>query len=62
MEIMLLAPSVSQNENDGGFLLREALREAQEQAIINGTSELTLDEINEIITAVRNDIYCGRCM
>lgn len=40
-------------ENDGGLLLREALREAQEQAIINGTSEMTLDEINNIITEVR---------
>jgi len=41
--------------NDGGFLLREALREAQEQAIINGTSEMTLDEINDIIMEVRRE-------
>ena len=39
--------------NDGGYLLREALREAQEQAIINGTSEMTMDEINNIISEVR---------
>ena len=32
---------------------REALREAQEQAVINGTSEMTLEEINEIIKEVR---------
>jgi DNA-damage-inducible protein J len=44
-----------QNEDDGGFLLRKALREAQEQAVINGTSEMTLDEINEIIAEVRHD-------
>ena len=33
--------------------LKEALIEAQEQAIINGTSDMTLDEINEIIADVR---------
>jgi addiction module RelB/DinJ family antitoxin len=32
---------------------REALREAQEQAVINGTSGMTLDEINEIIRECR---------
>ena len=47
--------TASQNEDDGGFLLREALRKTQEQAVINGTSELTLDEINEIIAEVRHD-------
>ena len=41
--------------NDDGFLLREALREAQEQAIINGTSEMTMDEINNIISEVRRE-------
>ena len=39
--------------NDGGSLLRKALREAQEQAIINGTSEMTMDEINNIVAEVR---------
>ncbi len=34
---------------------REALREAQDQAIVNGTSEMTLDEINEIIAEVRQE-------
>ena len=43
------------NENDGGFLLREALREAQEHAVINGMSEMTLDEINSIIAEVRRE-------
>ena len=38
---------------DGGVLLREALKEAQTQAVINGTSEMTLDEINDIISEVR---------
>jgi len=45
--------TASLNENNDGFLLREALRETQEKAVINGTSELTLDEINEIITEIR---------
>ena len=36
--------------------LKQALREAQEQSVINGTSELSLDEINEIIAEVRKDI------
>ena len=35
---------------------REALREAQEQAKVNGTSDMTLDEINEIIAEVRQDM------
>ena len=35
--------------------LKEALREAQEQSIINGTSSMTLDEINEIIAEVRQE-------
>ena len=42
-------------KNDSGFLLREALREAQEQAAINGTSEMTLDGINDIIMEVRRE-------
>jgi len=32
-----------------------AMRKAQEQAVINGTSEMTLDEINEIIAEVRQE-------
>ena len=32
---------------------REALREAQEQAVINGTSEMTLDDINAMILECR---------
>ena len=31
----------------------EAIRAAQEQSIINGTSEMTLDEINDIISDCR---------
>jgi addiction module RelB/DinJ family antitoxin len=34
---------------------RKALRDAQEQAIINGTSDMTLDDINEIIKEVRQE-------
>ena len=47
--------TVVEPKNDGGVLLREAFREAQEQAIINGTSDMTLDEINSIIMEVRNE-------
>lgn len=35
--------------------LKEVLRETQEQAQINGTSELTLDDINDIIAEVRQE-------
>jgi len=38
-----------------GSTLIDALREAQEQAEINGTSNMTLDEINEIIAEVRQE-------
>jgi len=31
----------------------EAMREAQEQAIVNGTSEMTLDDINAMIAECR---------
>ena len=34
---------------------KESLREAQEQAKSNGLSEMTLDEINEIIAEVRQE-------
>jgi len=33
----------------------EAMKEAQEQAIINGTSEMSLDEINNIIQESRRN-------
>lgn len=33
----------------------EALRAAQEQSVINGTSEMTLDEINDIISECRQE-------
>ena len=35
--------------------LKKALREAQGQALINGTSNMTLDEVNEIITKCRRE-------
>jgi len=35
---------------------REALREAQEQAVANGTSDMTLEEINGIIAECRREI------
>ena len=44
---------IEPTENDGGTTLREALREAQEQAVVNGTANMSLDEINEIINDVR---------
>ena len=34
----------------------EAIRSIQEQSVINGTSEMTLDEINEIIAEVRREM------
>ena len=42
--------------------LKEALKEAQEQAVINGTSNMTLDEINNIIadSRRRNTRRCAR--
>ena len=53
--IPFLITAIEPKENDGGVLLREALREAQAQAKGNGNSEITLDEINSIITEVRNE-------
>ena len=35
--------------------LKEALMEAQEQAVTNKTANMTLDEINEIITKSRQE-------
>ena len=35
--------------------LEDVLRETQAQAKINGTSEMTLDEINDIISEVRQE-------
>jgi len=34
---------------------REAFRKAQEQAVINGTSNMTLDEINDLIAACNQE-------
>ncbi|MCL2411349.1 MAG: hypothetical protein FWC97_06865 [Treponema sp.] len=36
--------------------LKSALKEAQEQARANGVSELTLEEINSIVSEVRRDL------
>ena len=33
----------------------ETLKEMREQSVINGTSDMTLDEINEIIAEVRQE-------
>ena len=35
--------------------LKDVLRETQEQARLNGTSEFTMDDINDIIAEVRNE-------
>ena len=35
--------------------LKDVLKETQEQARINGTSELTMDDINDIIAEVRRE-------
>ena len=35
--------------------LREALKEAQEYAVINETSKMTLNDINEVITKCRQN-------
>jgi len=34
----------------------EAFRAAQEASVINGTSEMTLDEINEVIAECRREV------
>ena len=34
---------------------KQALKEIQQQSVINGTSEMTLDEINDIIKEVRQE-------
>jgi len=35
--------------------LYDAIQEAQEQAVVNGTSGMTMDEINEMIVEVRRE-------
>jgi DNA-damage-inducible protein J len=42
-------------EQSAGELLREALREAQEQASVNGTSEMTMTDIDAVIAEVRRE-------
>ena len=38
-----------------GVSLKEALSEAQEQAVLNQTSKMTLGEINKVIKKCRQD-------
>ena len=38
-----------------GISLKEALRESQEQAVLNKTSNMTLSEINKVIKKCRQD-------
>ena len=42
-------------ENTTIRTLKDVLRETQEQARINGTSEFTMDDINDIIAEVRRE-------
>jgi len=42
-------------ENAAAKTLKDILKEAHKEAVINGTSEMTLDEINEIIAEVRRN-------
>ena len=46
--------AIESKKNDAGVQLREALREAQKYSKESGTSEMTLDEINNIIAEVRH--------
>ena len=48
---LLMAETDSQMQARREF--GEAIRAAQEQSVINGTSEMTLDEINDIISEVQ---------
>ena len=45
--------AIDPKDVDGGTLLREALREAQEQAKLNGNADMTLDEINNLILSIQ---------
>ena len=38
--------------------LKDVLRETQAQAMMNGTSELTMDDINDIVAEVRESKKC----
>jgi antitoxin YefM len=42
-------------ENIAARTLKDVLRETQSQAKINGTSEFTMDDINDIIAEVRKE-------
>jgi addiction module RelB/DinJ family antitoxin len=39
---------------------KEALKAMQDQSVINGTDKMTMDEINEILTAYRREKYKKR--
>ena len=53
----ITAVESSQEQTKKEILTRgmEAMFEAQEQAVINGTAEMTLDEINDIIKECRQE-------
>ena len=46
-------PLVVDNSNTKETIFAKAMKEAQEQAVVNGTSEMTLDEINALIKECR---------
>lgn len=50
-----VAPSQSQTKEAVLVKGLEAMLEAQEQAVINGTSDMSLDEINNIIKECRQE-------
>ena len=47
-------------ENTTARTLKDVLQETQEQARINGTSEFTMDDINDIIAEVRQEKKRGQ--
>lgn len=57
-ELPFIVTDIDKHEQTRAAILtrgKEALKEAQAQAIINGTSSMTLDEINDEITACRKE-------
>jgi hypothetical protein len=47
-------PLMINNTNKQETIFARAMREAQEQAVTNGTSEMSLDEINDLIKECRD--------
>lgn len=54
-ELPFAVTDVSASRDEARRIFRENVKAMQEQSVINGTSDMTLDEINEIVADVRKN-------